>query len=379
MNELLKRVIDLRLEKFYEVSKYDEAILKLYQNYIYLKNKDTYFDIDKAKKDFFSYISQVPPKECLKELSSSNSKYLWGMKPSRESSEKILKAVNNNRDILFGEDAFLRCIVTPAQLLPEEQKHYQYACGYILDDLTAYFDATRPSRIETIINSDMVVTPEQIDRSKKVIKKIIDNKISKYNNQPIYTPKIGRKGVKKVLVIDQSYKDYSILKGYADDSTFEKMLASAINENPDADIIIKTHPDTIGADSIKPKCYYRDIKNQDNVYRLTEAINPISIIDYVDKVYVCTSQFGFEALMCGKEVHIFGMPFYAGWGLTIDNQKCERRTRTRTLEEIFYIAYIYMALYVNPIKNIPCEIEDVIDYLIEEREKYFQETGVKGY
>lgn len=371
--ELKKRIMTYALEQFYQVSKYDLAILKLYQNFSELKNQKAKADISKFKQEFIKMISGIPSADRLEYIQSESTPYIWGLKPSRDKSEKILNAINENKDIIFAEDTFLRCIVPNAQMLPTELKHYQYAYGYILDDLTTYFDATRPSRMEQIINSDMLITQEQIDRAKNVIKKIIDNKISKYNNQPIYAPKIGRSGVPKILVIDQSYKDYSIIKGCADDSTFENMLTTAINENPDADIIIKTHPDTIGENSTKPKCYYQNVVSKDNIYRLTEPINPISIIEYVDKVYVCTSQFGFEALMCGKEVHTFGMPFYAGWGLTIDAQHCNRRTRTRTLEEIFYIAYIYMALYINPITNKECEIEEAIDYLVQERNKYFKE------
>jgi capsular polysaccharide export protein len=34
---------------------------------------------------------------------------------------------------------------------------------------------------------------------------------------------------------------------------------------------------------------------------------------------------GFEALLLGKAVHCFGMPFYAGWGLTHDSKTCPRR------------------------------------------------------
>jgi capsular polysaccharide export protein len=92
----------------------------------------------------------------------------------------------------------------------------------------------------------------------------------------------------------------------------------------------------------------------------------------VDKVYVCSTQFGFEALMCGKEVHVFGMPFYAGWGLTKDRQTCERRTNIRSLEEIFYIAYIMYSYYVNPEKKCRCEIEEAMDYLLNLREEYMK-------
>jgi len=188
--------------------------------------------------------------------------------------------------------------------------------------------------------------------------------LTKYNHQPIFEPKIGRDNVKKVLVVDQAYDDMSVIKGMASEKTFEKMLACAIEENPNADIIIKTHPDTIagGRDG-----YYTEQMPHGNIYKMTEAINPISLIKYCDKVYVCSSQFGFEALMCGKEAHIFGMPFYAGWGLTNDRQRCERRTNIRSLEEVFYLAYIVYSRYVNPKTNSRCEIEEAMDYLLELR------------
>ena len=81
--------------------------------------------------------------------------------------------------------------------------------------------------------------------------------------------------------------------------------------------------------------------------------------------------------MIGKEVHTFGMPFYAGYGLTIDYQKCERRTNKRTLEEIFYITYINYSYYVNPEKEERCEIEEAIDYLIKLRREYFLEFNIR--
>lgn len=112
------------------------------------------------------------------------------------------------------------------------------------------------------------------------------------------------------------------------------------------------------------------LEQKDRIYPMREAINPISLIKYCDKVYVCTTQLGFEALMCGKEVHVFGMPYYAGWGLTNDRQKCVRRTAKRTLEEVFYIAYILYSQYVHPERMCRCEIEDAMDYLLALREEY---------
>ena len=146
------------------------------------------------------------------------------------------------------------------------------------------------------------------------------------------------------------------------------MLNAAINENPNADIIIKTHPDTMTGNR---SAYYSHIKTHDNIYVYSDPINPISLIEYVSKVYVCSTQLGFEALMCGKETHVFGMPFYAGWGLSRDMQVCPRRTNRRSLEEVFYITYILYSYYINPFKECRCEIEEAADILLSLRDEYF--------
>lgn len=296
-----------------------------------------------------------------------DSAYLsWEIRPEKYIIDILNFALNVNKEVLFVGDSFLRSIDTMANDKAEEK--YVKGISFTFDDLTSYFDATQPSRMELLLNDkNLVITEEQRQRARRCIDRIIETHLTKYNHQPIYEPEIGRKGVKKVLVVDQSYGDMSILKGWGSDETFEKMLNKAIEENPEADIIVKTHPDTMTGNR---GGYYTGLKQHDNIYTQTTPINPISLIKYVDKVYVCSTQFGFEALMCGKEVHVFGMPFYAGWGLTIDDQKCERRTNTRTLEEMFYIAYIMYSYYVNPETKAPCEIEDAMDYLLKLRGEY---------
>ena len=104
-------------------------------------------------------------------------------------------------------------------------------------------------------------------------------------------------------------------------------------------------------------------------------MNPVALLEQMDKVYVCTSQLGFEALMCGKEVHVFGLPFYAGWGVTNDRQICSRRQKRRSVEEIFYAAYVFSTVYLSYRTRKVCEIEDVIDELLELRRKYLGERG----
>lgn len=295
--------------------------------------------------------------------------YICGIATWPNHVDTISEAMKSGSRVYIVEDCFLRSIFS--HVYNAEEK-YVKSIGFTFDDLTHYVDATMPSRLEQMLNDkNLIITDEQKARARKCMDKIIETRLSKYNNQPIYTPNIGRVGVPKVLVVDQSYGDWSIIKGRGSEEIFNLMLEKAIAENPDADIIVKTHPDTMSGNR---GGYFTGLKQHDNVYPLTEPINPISLIEYCDKVYVCTTQFGMEALMCNKEVHVFGVPFYQGWGLTIDEQICERRTNKRTVEELFYIAYIMYSHYVNPETKSRCEIEEAMDYLLKLRDEYFRES-----
>ena len=291
--------------------------------------------------------------------------YLGGIYPSREHTKVIAEALKNNSKIYIFEDCFLRSIFSHVY---DVEPKYKKSIGYTIDDITHYIDSSLSSRLERMLNDkNLIITEEQKQRARLCIDKILTTHLSKYNNQPIFEPKIGREGVKKILVVDQSFGDWSIIKGGGSEEVFKNMLQKAIDENPDSDIIVKTHPDTMSGNR---GGYYTGLKQHDNIYPMTEPINPISLIKYCDKVYVCTTQLGFEALMCGKEVHTFGIPFYSGWGLTIDEQQCDRRTNKRTLEEVFYISYIMYSHYVNPDKKCRCEIEEAMEYLLKLRDEY---------
>ena len=290
----------------------------------------------------------------------------------RQNIDAFYNAQYNNVPIVVVEDGFIRSATTWADKTKPDK--YINGISFFFDSLGAYFDATRPSLMEKMLNDkNLIIKPEQLQRARILIDKIVKNYLTKYNHQPIYDLKIGSEGKKKVLVVDQSYGDMSICKGLASDKTFNDMLKAAISENPDADIIVKTHPDTIAGGR---KGYYSNLKEHDNIYLLKEPINPIALMQSIDDVYVCTTQMGFEALLCGKKVHIFGMPFYAGWGLADERISISRRTNKRTLEEIFYIIYILYSKYFNPETKELCEIEEAIDYMLKLRKEYFNEYNV---
>ena len=102
---------------------------------------------------------------------------------------------------------------------------------------------------------------------------------------------------------------------------------------------------------------------------IKENFNPISLLKHFDKVYTKTSQMGFEALLVGCECVCFGMPFYAGWGVTVDRVRCERRKAKRSVEEIFAAAYILYTRYYTPYRNCPSNIFDTIAEIVQQKNK----------
>jgi capsular polysaccharide export protein len=294
---------------------------------------------------------------------------IWGIKPNLFSAVIANKALDMQKPMLICEDGFLRSILPYAS--EEADIKMQKSVSFTIDSKTAYYDSTMPSDLEELLNSDIEIDKDKLFRANSLINQIKENKLTKYNHQPIFVPNIGSKERYKVLVVDQSYGDYSIVKGSANESTFKHMLLSAIDEHPDADILVKIHPDALANSNYSG--YFNKIKQSENIYLLSFEINPISLIEYVEHVYVVSTQLGFEAAMCGKKVSVFGLPFYSGWGITDDRQICARRIRKRSVEEIFYITYIMYSKYVNPKTGKICQIEEAIDYLLELREEYNNE------
>jgi capsular polysaccharide export protein len=81
----------------------------------------------------------------------------------------------------------------------------------------------------------------------------------------------------------------------------------------------------------------------------------------VDEVHVNTSLAGFEALLRNKPVTTYGVPFYAGWGLTTDlGPVPKRRSAGRTLDELVAAALLLYPRYLDPVSGLPCPAEVLV-------------------
>lgn len=283
----------------------------------------------------------------------------WGRRQTAERARKF--ASRHGLPFIALEDGFLRSLdlgVNGAAPL-----------SLVVDDLGIYYDATAPSRLEALI-AGLVPDHGMQQKAVRALDLIRRHQLSKYNHAPArILPPVAAPSNTRVLVIDQTMGDVSVRLGGADRASFSAMLDAALRENPDAEVWVKTHPDVLSG---KKQGYLAaaDLERHADprLHLLAEDVSPLALLEQFDKVYVVTSQMGFEALMLGKPVVCFGQPWYAGWGATEDRhaamaQLRARRGVARTVEQLFEAAYLHYARYIDPATGKPGDIFDVIDWL----------------
>jgi hypothetical protein len=301
-----------------------------------------------------------------KNIASVDIFYQRGIVPNNKKMVQKSYAKSINKPIIVLEDGFIRSINIGLSGEP--------SLSIIFDSHTAYYDATKASQLENLLNSDIKLNKETIDYCKKCISKIVMHRVSKYNRAPCYKLNLGNPNKRKILLVDQRYNKASVKYGLGDNSSFANMLQDALSHYNDYDIIIKRHPDAItgGKQSYFNKDLLSPFKYANNIFLYDDDINPYALFDLVDDVFVCSSRMGFEALMAGKKVHCYGMPFYAGWGITEDKIVLDRRSKKRSVEEIFYFAYIVLSRYWNPDKNSIAKVDEIVDYITEHRNIFIE-------
>ena len=286
----------------------------------------------------------------------------WGHKPS--ALRAAWRAADLRLPLLRLEDGFLRSFSTGDRSPP---------LSLVLDDTGIYYDSTRPSALERLLESpeDLLANgaADDVARARALM---AEHGLSKYNHAPPLAQvqaALGRTllrptDAERVLVVDQTAGDMSIALGGASAQTFADMLAAALANHPRATVYVKTHPETTSG---RKGGHFAALAESGRMVLLRQAIEPLSLLREVDRVYVVSSTLGFEALLAGKPVHCFGLPWYAGWGATVDAQRCERRTRSRSVDELFAAAYLRYARYLNPETHERGSIFDVIAWLVRQR------------
>lgn len=284
-------------------------------------------------------------------LPSRASHYLgWGRKWSGKRAVTIAEAKGGTFQLV--EDGFLRSVKRDGPVL-----------SMIFDNKGIYYDANCPSALEYLVQTPL--SAFETLRLQTIMRAWRTFNLSKYNGarDPI-EPMPGP----YVLVIDQVVDDLSIAHGLADFSSFQQMLKTAYKENPGRTVVVKLHPDAMARPDrrhFSPEA----LMVLSGVQVIADECHVARLIAHAETVYTVTSQVGLEALIWGKRVRCFGMPFYAGWGLTEDELPAPDRRKPVSLEQLVHAALIKYPRYIDPITMQRCEPEVTFKHVGLQRRK----------
>lgn len=289
----------------------------------------------------------------------------WGARRSARRAARFASAGGGT--VLRLEDGFLRSYGTGQHFPP---------LSLVVDEVGIYYDSTRPCGLENNLNSRADLLAGRVAEVSRARALLLQHGLAKYNHAPTLGAGLLRDGDgPRVLVVDQTAGDLSVALGGASAATFIEMLAAARAENPGATVYVKTHPEVASG---RKAGYLTGVRDDARTVVLRQAVNPLSLVAQMSRVYVVSSTLGFEALLAGKPVTCFGLPWYAGWGVTDDRQHCARRTRARTVDELFAAAYFDYTRYLNPTTHQCGTIFDVMAWLVRQREMAARLHGPAG-
>ena len=202
----------------------------------------------------------------------------------------------------------------------------------MIDRSANHFDASKISDLERILTQDPLDHGGDLQRARDAMARMRSSKISKYSAHGTDMPDT-RGGY--VLVIDQTRDDAAVLASKGDDALFSEMLYYAQENHPNQRIIIKTHPETRAG---KRAGYFTAAHcTTDKISLYSGDASIWDLMENAIAVYTVSSTVGFEAIIAGHRPHVFGNPFYAGWGLTHDAFPVQRRQRRLTAAQLFWV------------------------------------------
>lgn len=278
----------------------------------------------------------------------------WGNKRSG----KLAKFISSMLGVrlLRLEDGFVRSF-NPGLSFP--------GLSLVADAKGIFYDSNSPSDLEILLSREMKVSLSDRQEFLRDKADMLNFSISKYNNaRPGVEEIIRSSDASRVLVVDQTFGDLSVLQGGAESTTFHEMLEAAIHENPKSTIYLKTHPQvTAGVKS----GYLSDVPAGEKIVLLPDLVDPHDLIRQMDRVYVVSSGMGFEALLLGKPVTCFGIPWYSGWGVTDDRKYCPRRSQRHTVDDLFIAAYGLYTRYLDPDTRKRGSLRNVLVWMKRQR------------
>lgn len=293
---------------------------------------------------------------------------VWGRKESGGATRDYARRLD--LPILYLEDGWIRTA--------SNDPHSRMTYSLLVDREGVYYDATSPSAIERFLVDDEALERScdaaVLDQARRWRERLVDSGITKYN---AYRRVSEESPVPKdpfVLVVDQTRDDASVAFGGMQEADFLAMLEAAIDENPNCKVVVRTHPDVVAG---RREGYLAEAARRQNLLVVAGVDDPYAWLVAATRVYAGTSQLGYEALLAERDVTLFGVPFYAGWGLTDDratHAALERRRPAReagrTLDQLFHASHVRLARYRSPVDGGNWTLGDCLDHVALQRSTF---------
>jgi capsular polysaccharide export protein len=249
------------------------------------------------------------------------------------------------------EDGFLRSRGLGADCIPP--------LSLTVDRLGPHFDPAQPSELEELLQQGEF-DAALLGRARQLRSLIVEAGMGKYGSS---TTVVARPAGERrhILVPGQVEDDRAVKAGGCGLTSNLELLKRVREQAPDAYILYKPHPDILaghrrGAIGDRSTLRYAD--------EIVGELPIAALIGMADEVHVNTSLAGFEALLREKKVTTYGVPFYAGWGLTKDlGPVPARRSVQRSLDELVAATLLLYPRYLDPVTGLPCPAEVVVERL----------------
>jgi capsular polysaccharide export protein len=164
----------------------------------------------------------------------------------------------------------------------------------------------------SVLLNETIFSDAELARAAALRNRVVALGVTKYNlglHHPAWAAPAGKL---VVLVPGQVADDASIRLGTRAIGTADALLREVRKLRPDAFVVYKPHPDVLSGNR----------NGLIDAQQLADVVDTdadlLSLVDAADEVHTLSSLAGFDALLRGKAVFTYGLPFYAGWGLTHD-------------------------------------------------------------
>jgi len=248
------------------------------------------------------------------------------------------------------EDGFIRSVGLGSDFMP--------AASLVLDSRGMHFDPSVQSDLELILR-EAEFPRDLTDRARRLIEMLVARGVTKYN-LPSGAPTLEfPAGRRLILVPGQVEDDLSVRLGGGEVRGNLDLLRRVRDANPDAFILYKPHPDV---EAGHRKGLVPDAEARGFADSVIRDVSTAALLAEIGELHTLTSLAGFEALLRGRRVVVYGRPFYAGWGLTTDAAPLDRGRRL-SIEQLVAGALILYPRYIDPVTRLPCGPEVVIERL----------------